>query len=101
MKELIGIAEQIAAKLVARKQTIAVIGPLANDKSSQLGPWAGNGQAIDAVTPLEAFRQKMGDDHVLYAKGVDIPPFESALGAGVAPNHRRQAHVGIEGTGDR
>lgn len=67
-----------------RNQKIAVIGPLANDKSSQLGPWAGNGQAIDAVTPLEAFRQKMGDDHVLYAKGVDIPPFETALGAGVA-----------------
>ena len=68
-----------------RKQTIAVIGPLANDKSSQLGPWAGNGQAIDAVTPLEALRKDMGNDHVLSAKGVDIPPFESALGAGVAP----------------
>jgi beta-glucosidase len=68
-----------------RKQTIAVIGPLANDKSSQLGPWAGNGQAADAVTPLEAFRHKMGNDHVLYAKGVDIPPFESGLAAGVAP----------------
>jgi beta-glucosidase len=67
-----------------RNQTVAVIGPLANDKSSQLGPWAGNGQAIDAVTPLEAFRQKMGNDRVLYAKGVDIPRFESALGAGVA-----------------
>src|SRR5437762_3281493 len=67
-----------------RKQTIAVIGPLANDKSSQLGPWAGNGQAADAVTPLEAFREKMGNDHVLYAKGVDIPPFESGLAAGVA-----------------
>src|SRR5437899_2460138 len=46
-----------------RNQTIAVIGPLANDKSSQLGPWAGNGQAGDAITPLAAFRQKMGDDH--------------------------------------
>jgi beta-glucosidase len=67
-----------------RKQTIAVIGPLANDKSSQLGPWAGNGQAADTVTPLEAFREKMGNDHVLYAKGVDIPPFESGLAAGVA-----------------
>lgn len=67
-----------------RKQTIAVIGPLANDQASQLGPWAGNGQAVDAITPLAAFRQKMGDDHVLYAKGVDIPPFESGLGAGVA-----------------
>src|SRR5437764_2005755 len=67
-----------------RKQTIAVIGPLANDRSSQLGPWAGNGQAVDAITPLAAFRQKMGDDHVLYAKGVNIPPFESGLAAGVA-----------------
>lgn len=67
-----------------RKQTIAVIGPLANDKASQLGPWAGNGQAVDAITPLAAFRQKMGDDHVLYARGVDIPPYESGLAAGVA-----------------
>lgn len=67
-----------------RNQTIAVIGPLADDKSSQLGPWAGNGQAADAVTPLAAFRQKMGDAHVLYAKGVDIPPYESGLAAGVA-----------------
>src|SRR5215813_449709 len=68
-----------------RKQTIAVIGPLADDKASQLGPWAGNGQAKDAVTPLEAFRQKMGAEHVIYAKGVDIPPYESGLAAGVAP----------------
>src|SRR6266496_1800882 len=67
-----------------RNQTIAVIGPLANDKSSQLGPWAGNGQAGDAITPLEAFRQKLGAEHVLYAKGIDIPPFESGLAAGVA-----------------
>lgn len=68
-----------------RNQTIAVIGPLADDKSSQLGPWAGAGQAADAITPLAAFRQKMGNDHVLYAKGVDIPPYESGLAAGVAP----------------
>ena len=69
---------------LSRTQTIAVIGPLANDKASQLGPWAGNGQAADAVTPLEALRQKLGNDHVLYAKGVDIPPFESGRAAGVA-----------------
>ena len=68
-----------------RTQTIAVIGPLADDKASQLGPWAGNGQAKDAITPLEAFRQKMGTDHVIYSRGVDIPPYEKGLGAGVAP----------------
>lgn len=67
-----------------KEQTVAVIGPLADDKASQLGPWAGNGQAIDAVTPLEGITAKLGKGHVLYAKGVDIPPFEKGLAAGVA-----------------
>lgn len=65
-------------------QTVAVIGPLADDKASQLGAWAGNGQAKDAVTPLEGIVAKLGKEHVLYAKGVDIPPFERGLAAGVA-----------------
>jgi beta-glucosidase len=67
-----------------REQTVAVIGPLADDKASQLGSWAGNGQAKDAVTPLEGIVAKLGTGHVLYAKGVDIPPFEKGLAAGVA-----------------
>ncbi|HKW18485.1 MAG TPA: beta-glucosidase BglX [Terriglobales bacterium] len=67
-----------------KNQTVAVIGPLANDKASQLGPWAGAGQAKDAVTPLEGIVAKLGRDHVLYAKGVDIPPYEKGLAAGVA-----------------
>ena len=67
-----------------KDQTIEVVGPLANDKASQLGSWAGNGQAKDAVTPLEGIVSKLGKEHVLYAKGVDIPPFESGLAAGVA-----------------
>lgn len=65
-------------------QTVAVIGPLADDKPSQLGPWAGNGQAEDAITPLEGITAKLGKGHVLYAKGVDIPPLEKGLAAGVA-----------------
>jgi beta-glucosidase len=67
-----------------KEQTVAVIGPLADDKASQLGSWAGNGQAKDAVTPLEGIAAKLGKDRVLYAKGVDIPPFEKGLAAGVA-----------------
>ena len=69
---------------LAKTKTVAVIGPLADDKASQLGPWAGNGQAIDAVSPLEGIVGKIGKEHVLYAKGVDIPSFEGGLGAGVA-----------------
>jgi beta-glucosidase len=70
---------------LSRKQTVAVIGPLADDKAAQLGSWAGDGQAKDAITPLRAFREKLGTNHVFYAKGVDIPPFEKGLAAGVAP----------------
>jgi beta-glucosidase len=63
---------------------VAVIGPLADDQASQLGPWAGDGQAKDAVTPLEGIVAKLGKEHVLYAKGVEIPPYEGGLAAGVA-----------------
>jgi len=68
---------------LSKNDTVAVIGPLADDKASQLGSWAGNGKAKDAVTPLEGIIAKLGKEHVLYAKGVDIPPFEKALAAGV------------------
>lgn len=67
-----------------RKQTVAVIGPLADDQAAQLGSWAGQGQAKDVITPLQALREKLGSDHVNYAKGVDIPPFENGLAAGTA-----------------
>ncbi len=69
---------------LSKSQTVAVIGPLAADKASQMGSWAGNGQAKDAVAPLAAIIALLGKEHVLYAKGVDIPPYESGLAAGVA-----------------
>src|SRR5258708_17567067 len=69
---------------LGKQKTVAVIGPLADDRASQLGPWAGNGQAKDAVTPLEGIIAKLGKEHVLYAKGVDIPSYESGAAAGVA-----------------
>ena len=67
-----------------KDQTVAVIGPLADDKASQLGAWSGNGQAKDAVTPLQGIAAKLGKGHVLYAKGVDIQSLERGLAAGVA-----------------
>ncbi len=82
---------------LSKNQTVAVIGPLADDKASQLGPWAGNGQAKDAVTPLEGIVAMLGKEHVLYAKGVDIPPYESGLAAGVAAPAPTSA-TGVVGT---
>ncbi len=68
-------------------KTVAVLGPLADDKDEQLGSWAGNGRAEDVVTPLEGIKTKLPNAQVLYAKGVDIPSFErQAPGqAGAAP----------------
>ena len=68
-------------------KTIAVIGPLADDKADQLGSWAGNGRAEDVVSPLEGIKAKLPHAQVLYAKGVDIPSFErqAAGEAGAAP----------------
>ena len=68
-------------------KTVAVLGPLADDKAEQLGSWAGNGRAEDVVTPLEGIKTKLPNAQVLYAKGVDITSFErQAPGqAGAAP----------------
>jgi beta-glucosidase len=57
-------------------KTIAVIGPLANSKNNQLGPWAANGRASDAVTPLEAIKARLPQASILYAKGADIQSME-------------------------
>lgn len=68
--------------------TIAVIGPLADDKGDQLGPWAGQGRAVDAITPLEGIKAKVPNVNVIYAKGVDLEDFpnnSNATGAAPAP----------------
>lgn len=67
-------------------KTIAVIGPLADSKNDQLGPWAGNGKAEDAITPLEGIKSKLPNANVLYAKGADIQSLEKNYSVnGVAP----------------
>jgi beta-glucosidase len=49
---------------------IAVIGPLADAAQSQLGCWTLDGVADDAITPLEALRNALGDAaEISYAAG--------------------------------
>ena len=56
-----------------RAHTVAVIGPLADDKVAALGSWVGRGDPRDAITPLEGIKQRAGDGvRILYAKGCDI-----------------------------
>jgi beta-glucosidase len=67
-------------------KTIAVIGPLANDKADQLGSWVAQGRGADAIAPLEGIKAQAKNTEVLYAKGVDIDYFGKSpdIGAPVA-----------------
>ena len=53
-------------------KTLAVIGPMADDKATQLGSWAGQGQAKDAVTPLEGIRSQAAKAQIFFSEGVTL-----------------------------
>ncbi len=53
-------------------KTLAIIGPMADDKSTQLGSWAGQGQSKDAITPLEGIRNKAVSAQIFFSEGVTL-----------------------------
>lgn len=54
-------------------RSIAVIGPLADDKRTPLGWWRGDGKPEDTVTPLSGIKAKVpATTKVTYAKGCEI-----------------------------
>ncbi len=53
--------------------TIALIGPLANDKSNMLGTWAVSGDASFSIPVLDGIKNVGGSNvNILYAKGANI-----------------------------
>jgi len=72
-------------------KTIALIGPLVDDKANQLGAWVANGRAQDAVTPHEGIAAKAPNATILVSRGVALdlrgPHYDSgATGAAPAPS---------------
>ncbi len=56
-------------------KSIAVIGPLANDKDSPLGNWRAQGISNSAVSLLEGVKSAVSPDtKIIYAKGCDLIP---------------------------
>ena len=53
-------------------KNVALIGPLADDATVMLGSWSAQGRPEDVVTLRAALVEKLGADHVRYAKGGDI-----------------------------
>jgi len=53
-------------------QSLAVIGPLANDKDSPLGSWRAQAVPNSAVSVLEGIKAALPNTEIFYAKGCDI-----------------------------
>jgi beta-glucosidase len=58
--------------LPSEVRNIALIGPLADDAKVMLGSWSAQGRPEDVVTLRAALTQKLGVDHLHYAKGSEI-----------------------------
>ena len=83
-----------------RVKSIAVIGPLADDRRAPLGWWAGDGRAENTITPLAGIRAKVGaGTKVGYAKGCEIKD-DSTAGFAEAVALAKQADVAVMFVGE-
>jgi len=55
-----------------KKASIAVVGPLADNRRGMLGSWSGRGSEKETVSVLEGIREKLGNSAAVYAKGCDV-----------------------------
>ncbi len=92
--------ERSLLPLDPRAGTIAVIGPLADNKEEPLGPWHTQGRAEDVVTVLQGIRSRASGSQVLYAQGSGIED-SSTAGFAEAVAAARQAKVAILVLGER
>ncbi|HEY2859601.1 MAG TPA: glycoside hydrolase family 3 C-terminal domain-containing protein, partial [Terracidiphilus sp.] len=53
------------------KKTVALIGPMADDKPDMLGAWAA-GDPKYVITLRQALEEKLGADHLVYAQGCGL-----------------------------
>jgi len=80
--------------------SIAVIGPLADDRRAPLGWWAGDGKEENTVTPLAGIRAKVSSQtKVGYAKGCEVKD-DSTAGFQEAVNLAKGSDVAIVFVGE-
>ncbi|HEY0762197.1 MAG TPA: glycoside hydrolase family 3 N-terminal domain-containing protein [Pyrinomonadaceae bacterium] len=80
--------------------SVAVIGPLADERRAPLGWWSGDGKEENTVTPLAGIKSKVSaQTKVLYAKGCEVKD-ESTAGFAEAVNVAKQSDVAIVFVGE-
>jgi beta-glucosidase len=80
-------------------KTIAVIGPLADNKVDPLGCWSCDGKQEDVVSVLVGIRSKAPNAKILYAKGCEIEG-DSMAGLAAAVEVAKQADIVIMAMGE-
>jgi beta-glucosidase len=80
-------------------KSIAVIGPLADDKADMIGPWSGDGQATDAITLLAGIKAKAPAAAIVYAKGCEIEG-DSTAGFDEAVSTAQQSDLVVVAVGE-
>lgn len=81
-------------------QSLAVIGPLADDQAAPLGSWSGDGRKEDVVTVLAGIRAKVSPStRIHYAKGCEIDG-DATDGVGEAVRAARQSDVALVVVGE-
>jgi beta-glucosidase len=92
--------ERATLPLDPRIATIAVIGPLADNKLDPLGPWHTEGKPEDVVTVLQGIRAHAPAAQVVYAQGAGIEDTSTA-GFAAAVAAARRATVAVLVLGER
>jgi beta-glucosidase len=81
-------------------KSIAVLGPLADERRAPLGWWAGDGREENTITPLAGIKAKVSPETtVLYAKGSEITG-DSTAGFEQAVAVAKQAEVAVVFVGE-
>src|SRR5688572_24058001 len=86
--------------VVKNVKSIAVIGPLADDRRAPLGWWAGDGREENTITPLAGIKAKVSPETmVLYAKGSEVTG-DSTAGFEQAVGIAKQAEIAVVFVGE-
>ena len=92
---LLGNRERVLP-LSPELRTVAVIGPLADDRESVLGPWALFGQPKDSISVLEGIRRALPSAKVVHERGVAVDgDGDDARGIAAAVRAARRADAVI------
>jgi beta-glucosidase len=81
-------------------RSLAVIGPLADDARSTLGPWSGAGRPEDAVSVLAGLRTALPNARIVHVRGAPVDT-ESTAGFADAERAARDADAVLLVIGER